>query len=107
RGGHEQQRKCHLRADDERPDAAELHRPTGARDPLQSPMDGRARGLQCWQQADEYCGDEREQQRIRNGRRLELQIDPERQTVVPSDLTRTSPSVTICAITRARLAPSA
>ena len=72
RGGHEQQRARHLRADDERPDAAELHRPAGAGDPLQSPQDGPACGLQCRQQADQCRGDEREQQRIRNGGRLEL-----------------------------------
>ena len=41
RGRHEQQRERHLGADDERPDAAELHRPAGARDPLQPPLDGR------------------------------------------------------------------
>jgi hypothetical protein len=38
-GGQEQERARHLRADDERPDAAELQRPAGARDPLQSPLD--------------------------------------------------------------------
>ena len=52
RGGYEHHGACHLRADDERPDGAELYRRTGARDPLQAPVDGRPRGLQCGQQAD-------------------------------------------------------
>ena len=91
RAEHEQQRARHLRADDERPDAAELHRPAGARDPLQSPQDGPACGLQCRQQADQCRGDEREQQRIRNGGRLELQIHPERQAVVSNDLSAPGP----------------
>ena len=95
RGGHEQQRARHLRADDERPDAAEPHRPAGARDPLQSPLDRRACGLQCRQQADQCRGDEREQQRIRNGGRIELQIHPERQAV-PNDLTRPGPGIAHC-----------
>jgi hypothetical protein len=92
RGGHEQQRARHLRGDDERPDAAELHRPAGARDPLQSPQDGPACGLQCRQQADQCRGDEREQQRIRNRGRLELQIHPERQAL-PHELTRPGPGI--------------
>ena len=71
RGGHEQQRAGDLRANDERPDPAELHGSAGTGDPLQPPLDGRARGLQCGQQADQCRGNEREQQRIRNGDRLE------------------------------------
>ena len=92
RGRHDEQRERHLRADDERPDAAELYRSAGAGDPLQSPLDRRARRLQCRQQADQCGGDEREQQRVRDGGRLEPQIHPERQAV-PNDLTRPGPGI--------------
>ena len=53
---------------------------------------GCPRGLQCGQQADQGRGDEREQQRIRHGGRLECQIHPERQAV-PDDLTRPGPGI--------------
>jgi hypothetical protein len=86
-GGDEQQRARDLRADDERPDAAERHRSAGARDSLQSRAYGCACRFERGQQADHGRRDEREQQRIRNGGRFELQIDPERQ-VAANNLTR-------------------
>ena len=46
---------------------------------LQSPLDRRA--VAGAGSADQCRGDEREQQRIRNGGRLERQIHPERQAV--------------------------